>query len=72
MGLGISGEWEVYDGDATAGRLNGEGGGGGGGLMLRERTTVRGNVLMMPYVRTTMGKGHEELHRRFVERLLEE
>jgi len=68
MGLEISGEWEVYDGDATAEPPGGE----GGGLMLRETTTVRCNLLLMPYVRATMGKGHEELHRRFVERLLKE
>lgn len=72
MKLEISGEWEVYDGDTTDGRPDGGDGGSAGGLMLRETTTVRCNVLLMPYVRATMGKSHEELHQRFVTRLLEE
>lgn len=72
MGLVISGEWEVYDGDSTDSRPDGEDGRGARGLMLRETTTVRCNVLLMPYVRATMGKSHEELHERFVTELLEE
>lgn len=71
MGLEISGEWDVYDGDNARNSSDGKGEGGAGGPMLRERTTVSCNALLMPYVRATLGKSHKELHKRFVEKLLE-
>lgn len=70
-GLVVWGVWEVCGGDGV---LEGGGGGGGGaaGLVVRETTTVRCLLLLMPFVRATMGRSHGELHRRFVGRLLDE
>ena len=73
MGLEIGAEWKLVDGGSTEGSPGASGEGGrAGGLVLRETTTVSCNVLLMPYVRATMGKSHAELHQTFVKRLLEE
>ena len=63
MGVETIGEWDV---------LPDKGDKEHSGLVLRETTTVKCNVLLMPYIRATMGKSHDELHKDFVERLLEE
>jgi len=70
MGVEITGRWEVFTKNPDQRSLNSEGDIAETGLMVQETATVRCNVLLMRYVRATMGRSHKEVHERLVERLL--
>ena len=65
-GLEICAEWKVLP---IPKNKNEEDWNGEEGLIVEETASVTCNALLMPYIRHTMSRSHEELKRKFVARL---
>lgn len=65
-GLEISAEWKVLP---IPKNKNEEDRDGEEGSIVEETSSITCNAFLMPYVRHTMSRSHEELKRKFVARL---